>query len=368
MSFYPSATIVGVDTPSKYWYTALTSYGRTVPGVRLYGTGAKFSAGQRVTVFQCDEEFGFAENYLGYKNQLVIPDKHKPTIAKTAPASLALAYLANLVDNERFYYRPGTVLEIISTSQMRVSSPRLSSSSLVLTCLITTTGFYVGARVLIRCTPAPVVIGWWNCLPKGNPDAPEWFNDGWWEKEGLPLSGGYPGQSGGLYAIMVAIGRIPFSAHTDITMYEWDEAKGSIEVLRKKIFYNREPYANMAFVSAQPTSNEHTHYYALIRTGINYGALLATYYVKWDKRTFAQTEFFDSVSYYADYASQPPVRVYGYSDTVDPLYMWNTTGGVWVSNSEAGGYDSKLILGYGYSRDQFFPVQDYKYNYLWETE
>ena len=48
--YRPSAVITEVNSPKFGWYQALTSFGKSVSGVRLKGTDKKFAVGQRVAV------------------------------------------------------------------------------------------------------------------------------------------------------------------------------------------------------------------------------------------------------------------------------------------------------------------------------
>jgi len=344
----PQATITAIDSPSKYWYTATTSYGQQSKGVRLYGTGFKFRVGERVDVFQCGEEYGYAEIPLQYKSQLTIPDAMKAEVARQAPASVALAYIAKLAGNNKVYYVPGTVVSIIDTFYMMVSST-LSTSPLRLMCVINTSAFYVGARVLIMAHPlkTPQVIGWWNCLPEEEPeDKPDWWTDedeewwdaGWW--------GDLPMHRNKTYAI--AIGRPPYTADIDIILVDQD-----FNWIKRNVFYHRNPASNIAFVIIQQTTDENPYYYLRALMGINYGTILEQYWLRVHKQTFVFEELTE-----AEYPPNPGV---GYSITANNL-QWQVLPSPSYQAIVTDGFKTFVAFYTGPTLDSWLPVQGWHYN------
>lgn len=343
----PQATITAIDSPSKYWYTATTSYGQQSKGVRLYGTGSKFRVGESVDVFQCGEEYGYAEIPLQYKSQLTIPDAMKAEVARQAPASVALAYIAKLAGNNKVYYVPGTVVSIIDTLYMMVSST-LSTSPLRLMCVINTSAFYVGARVLIMAHPlkTPQVIGWWNCLPEEEPeDKPDWWTEDdeeWWDNGDFSDIGLHRNKK---YAI--AMGRIPFSANFDIALIDED-----FNWIKSNRFNHRDPASNSCFVTVLPTTKEEEYYYVSLMMGINFGAILERYWLKIHKVTFVMTEIAES--------QFPPHPGIPYSTTENDLLWWPNSGGYIASVSQDGTtwYDAFYT---GPTNDYWFPLHKWHY-------
>lgn len=355
---YPEATITAVDTPSKYWYQGITAYGDTCRGVRLYGTGAKFSTGQKVTAFQCGSEYGFSEKGLGYKSQLTIPDAQKASVANEAPASVALAYIAHLANNDKVYYVPGTVLEIIDTFKMVVSST-LSASPLTLTCVIKTTGFYKGARVLIQSHPYNArVIGWWNCLPdEAEDDKPEWWTDeheeewqeSWWNSPEYGFSLSRKDQ------VAVVIGRIPWTADVDIAIVTY--RNGTFNRVKFNRFNHRDPASNFAWITTYPTTEADEYFYSKVMMGVLYGGVLERYWLKWHKKTLAVTEIPES-----QYPPHPGVL---WSLVKDVGWGWTDAGYSehWCYITTPPGYLGPRIntIYTGPTNDEWLPLLNYKY-------
>lgn len=354
----PQATITAVDSPSKYWYTATTSYGQQSKGVRLYGTGSKFRVGESVDVFQCGEEYGYAEIPLQYKSQLTIPDAMKAEVARQAPASVALAYIAKLAGNNKVYYVPGTVVSIIDAFYMMVSST-LSTSPLRLMCVINTSAFYVGARVLIMAHPlkTPQVIGWWNCLPRGGEDEddkPEWWTDedeeawedAWWNdpQYGLNLSR--------KRRYVFVIGRIPFTADIDFRIID-----DNFETVKINIFGSRDPASNIAFVTTYPTTEEDDFFYCKVMMGINYGAILERYWLKVNKKTFSIFEMSESAF--------PPHPGVAWSTIIYPGWGWfgaTASDTMCYIENPPGDAPTRINVFYaGPTNDAWFPLQNFRY-------
>lgn len=344
---YPSATITGVDTPTEHWYTAVTTTGEQATGVRLYGIGIKFNVGQKVIVFQCGTEYGFAEKDLGYPSQLTIPDAQKASVAMQAPASVALAYIAKLAGNDKIYYIPGTVVEKVETFKLRVTST-MFAGEVVLSTAIPTNGFYAGARVLIRSHPyKPQVLGWWNSLynPEED-DKPEWWtekDEEWWEEGWWSNSTSASRKS----PIAIAIGRIPFSANIDIRMYDQQ-----YNVLKSNIFRSRDKFSNMAFLTdIRSTTNDDDYYYVIAWMGIYYGMLLEKYWLKIHKKTF---EFIELTE-----AEYPPFVPTPYHITANNLSWRRVSTAIYVQ--PVGGGEEVVAYNTGPTDDYWLPVQDYHY-------
>ena len=350
-NFAPIATIMQVDSPVKYWYRATTNYGRQITGVRLYGTDAKFAVGQKVAVFEDNNEFGFSE--LGtHKSQLLLPEKLLPAAAKEAPSTLALAYIAYLANNKKRRYKPATVTAI-AEDRMTVTSSVLGTATLP--SIIGTDGFYIGARVLVEIQRQPRIIGWWNCLPdEDEDDKPEWWtdedeeywDDAWWSDpdSGVVLS------RKKRYAI--AIGRIPFSANIDISIVSED-----FDIVKRNIFVHRESASNSAFVSVYPTTEEDDYFYAKVMMGINFGMTLERYWLKIDKKTFVFFEMAES-----EFPAHPGV---GYSTTADGWFWYDagySENNCYIQNTTAIPDPSRQVAFYtGPTNDQWFPLQNYRY-------
>ena len=357
----PQATITAIDSPSKYWYTATTSYGQQSKGVRLYGTGFKFRVGERVDVFQCGEEYGYAEIPLQYKSQLTIPDAMKAEVARQAPASVALAYIAKLAGNNKVYYVPGTVVSIIDTFYMMVSST-LSTSPLRLMCVINTSAFYVGARVLIMAHPlkTPQVIGWWNCLPRGGEDEddkPEWWTDeheeewqeSWWNSPEYGFSLSRKDQ------VAVVIGRIPWTADVDIAIVTY--RGGTFKRVKFNRFNHRDPASNFAWITTYPTTEADEYFYSKVMMGVLYSAVLERYWLKWHKKTLAVTEIPES--------QYPPHPGVSWSLVKDVNWGWIDAGYSehWCYISTPPGDLAPRIntIYTGPTNDQWLPLLNYKY-------
>lgn len=343
--YRPYARITKVDEPVKYWYQALTSYGKVVSGVRLHGTGRKFVVGEVVTVFEAGGAHGFSD-YGQYKSLLNVPDTLAPSFAQKAPASVALAYIAKLAGNNRRQYCPATIIDIEGPGYMKVTSA-LSSSPLVLRCILGTGSFYKGATVLIQVQPQPKIIGWWNCLPKEDEEEkPEWWDEGWWNdpETGLGMSGYAP--------IFLTTGRIPFSANVDLRIMALID--GSYETVKVAQFNHRDPLSNSAFIYTYPTTEADDWLYSQITMGRIFGMVLERYWIKWHKKTFNIVELTE--------LTFPPHPGVSRSITSDGKYFWNDTANIYISDTIDGA--GTPIFSFGYSADQMFPVQEFQYGYL----
>jgi len=333
-NFFPSAIITAVDKPLKYWYEALTTFGATVTGVRLKGTWAKFNVGQKVAVFDCNNVFGFSE-YASYASQLNVPGGIKPAIAAQAPATVALAYIANLANNNKVIYKP-SVIEAISEAKVK-------ANGMLLPCAVPAQAFTVGDGCLIQIGKPSRVLGWWQCVPAGDPELGSWewveatdTEPGYWR---------WVNASGGLQAI--SIGRVPFSARCEMQQGGWSDI-GEYVVSKTVAFYPDDLRCNFAFCDTYPSRDTDEYFYSHIQAGINFGMVLETHYVRWHKHNFTVEEM--NVNEWQAQVELAPAQTI----TVDGKIWWWEANQCWVS--EAGG-EPIAVFFTGATSEQWFPVQ-----------
>lgn len=158
MSDYtPRATIKEIDSPEPGWYKAITNFGTTCQGVRVKGTDTKFSVGQDVAVIQIGDEYGFDEIL---KSQLIVPGAVIPRLAKDCPASCALAVIASIAKNRRYYYL-ASVIEAANGKNVIVNGAAMQAD---------VDGMKAGNGCLIEAYPGKPsrVLGYWQTVPSDN--------------------------------------------------------------------------------------------------------------------------------------------------------------------------------------------------------
>lgn len=325
-SYTPSAVITAVDIPSTGFYQARTTFGTSVSGVRLKGIDKKFAVGQRVAIYQVDSEFGFSEagDYIG---QLAIPGALLPTIAKEAPASVALAYIATLAGNFRKYYKTGIISEVVSETKVRVDNWLLNSA---------VSGFSAGDRCLIQIFPGnpSKVLGWWQSVPK---------------------------TPAGVVVFALSTGRIPFTAQADIRIIKYTVDEGSLDTTAQIVCYPNNPAATTAYVRTRPTTDSEDYLYSIYQEA-QPGIILATRYLKWHKTSLMFTELSAE-----QWQAEAPAEGL-YSVTANLKYWWQN--GMYCQIGDFAGVAGENAFFTGdisNSQDQFFPLKGVSYSPLEAT-
>lgn len=363
MSYYPQARISLVDHPKKHWYQITTNFGQTGIGVNLYGHRQRLSPGQSLTVFQVGNEFGFLpRGDASYSSQLKVPSDRLAEVAGQAPASLAMAYLAMLANNQRVYYVAADIIHVDDLWHMTVEGKDLPQQKLK--CVISTQGFFPGTRCLVELHPHRArIIGWWQSLPT-DAEAPDWWEDGLdWLND--PEYGGDPNNpylfNPENMPLACAVGRPPYTYNADYTIYQNPALYPGI---RKSTF--RPPFpgaSNMAFVTTPNCQKDDEYLFSKVRVGINFGAILYTYHIKWHRKKMNFEEI-TLGEYDAASAAAPPISVTDdgfYWRYIDNHEFDGKAGWCCIDTDPSFAFPRAVFpVGAG-TQDKWFPVAGFPY-------